>query len=58
MTAMYLLLILCAGDACRLERVPVESMWACVFGGQPLAGLHMGRRDLLAKWRCEAGERA
>lgn len=59
MTALYaIILVICSGSACRTERVPAESLMACMLTAQMVAAQHVGPGERLARVRCEVGERA
>lgn len=53
-----MLLTICLGQACRTERVPAESLMACMVSAQMVAAQHVGSGERLVRVRCEVGERA
>lgn len=56
MTALYLVLVLCGPAGCHVERLPADSLLACMRDAQIVAADRWpGER--LARWACEAGER-
>lgn len=54
---LYLVLLLCAGQDCRTERLSVDGLMACVIGAQMIAAERVRPGERVVRMRCEAGER-